>query len=146
MTNSSPRHWLATLLLGSILAFQASVSLALIESTESQAETAIDLVNKLEQRHYSKRKFDDDLSSQLFDAYFRGLDPSHLFLYKSDIEEFEHYRFKLDEHLSEGNLDAGFEIFNRYQERIESRLAKLLSELPDMVAEMDSVHSTVLAS
>jgi len=124
-------------LLGVFLSIAASSSWAVIEYSEKQAETAADLVHKLETRHYSKRKFDDELSSQLLDSYFRSLDPSHLFLYQSDIDEFEKYRLQLDEQFSTGKLDAGFAIFNRYQQRIEERLAKLLKDLPDMVAVMD---------
>jgi carboxyl-terminal processing protease len=109
----------------------------LIQPTESQSETAIDLVYKLETRHYSKRKFDDAVSSQLLDNYFRSLDPSHLFLYQSDLAEFEAHRFNLDDQLTEGDLAVGFAIFNRFHDRLTDRLEKLLAELPDMVAAMD---------
>ena len=57
-----------------------------IEPTKGMSDTAIDLVEKLENRHYSKRKFDDELSSLLLDNYLRSLDPSHYFFYQSDID------------------------------------------------------------
>lgn len=110
---------------------------AVIKSSDSQGDTAVALVDKLETRHYSKRSFDDDASSQLLDNYFKALDPSHLFLLQSDIDEFEVYRTQLDDQWRKGDLSAGFTIFNRYHQRIEARITKVLAELPDMVAAMD---------
>ncbi|MCZ6831078.1 MAG: carboxy terminal-processing peptidase [Gammaproteobacteria bacterium] len=137
MTNHTSKSTLGALLLGVGLSIAASSSWAIIEYSEKQAKTAADLVHKLETRHYSKRKFDDELSSQLLDNYFRSLDPSHLYLYQSDIDEFEKFRLQLDEQFAAGELDTGFAIFNRYQQRIEERLARLVEGLPDMVAAMD---------
>ncbi|WP_279245251.1 carboxy terminal-processing peptidase [Candidatus Litorirhabdus singularis] len=112
-------------------------SVAAVAYTKEQSTTAIDLVNKLETRHYSKREFDDALASDLFDAYFRGLDPSHLFLLQSDLDEFEPQRLQLDDEFREGNLDTGFKIFNRYQQRLETRLEWVVRELPALVEAMD---------
>jgi carboxyl-terminal processing protease len=137
LTIHTSKYLFHALLLGASLALATSYSAATIEYSEKQKETATDLVHKLETRHYSKRKFDDELSSQLLDSYFRSLDPSHLFLYQSDVDEFEKYRLQLDDQFAAGDLEAGFAIFNRYQQRINERLARLVEELPDMVAAMD---------
>ena len=110
---------------------------ASIDPYPQLSETALDLVDKLENRHYSKRKFDDELSSMLLDNYLKSLDPSRAFFYQSDVDAFEAYRYLLDDQISNGELSAGFAIFNRYQERIEQRLDKLLAELPELVAGMD---------
>ena len=126
-----------------ILALATGLSLSLaavaanVEPYPKLSDTARDLVDKLENRHYSKRKFDDELSSELLDNYLRSLDPTRSFLYQSDVDDFESYRYVLDDQISDGELEAGFVIFNRYQDRIEQRLAKLLKELPEMVASMD---------
>lgn len=125
---------LALALVGALL---ASKGFAAVAYTETQSETAIDLVNKLETRHYSKREFDDNLAAELFDAYFRSLDPSHLFLLQSDIDEFEPQKLKLDNEFRAGNLDTGFKIFNRYQQRLEARLEWVVRELPALVEAMD---------
>ena len=47
-----------------------------ITPTADMPKTALELVEKLETRHYSKRKFDDELSSLLLDNYLDSLDPS----------------------------------------------------------------------
>ena len=129
------RRGTSALLLG--LGLLSVAAWAAIEPHAQLSETATDLVEKLETRHYSKRKFDDTLSSELLDSYLKSLDPTKAFLYQSDIDEFEAYRSLLDDQFAEGKLDAGFIIFNRYLERIEIRLEELVAELPVMIAGMD---------
>ncbi|MEP5566684.1 MAG: carboxy terminal-processing peptidase [Halioglobus sp.] len=110
---------------------------AVIEYTDTQRETAIELVEQLEDRHYSKQAYTDDLSSQHLDAYINSLDGSKMFLTAADIEEFQQYRTVMDDQLPEGNLDAGFAIFNRFQDRLRTRLESINENLPEMVAAMD---------
>ena len=110
---------------------------AVIEYTDTQRETAIELVEQLEDRHYSKQAYTDDLSSQHLDAYIDSLDGSKMFLTAADIEEFQQYRTVMDDQLPEGNLDAGFAIFNRFQERLRTRLVAINENLPEMISAMD---------
>ena len=133
MTN--PAHLSAVLILSAVLLpFPA---LAGIEYTGQQAETAVEIVDTLERRHYSKRRFDDRLSSLLLDNYLLNLDSARMFFLQSDIEEFERYRLLLDDQFENGNLKAGFVIFNRFQLRMEERLQRLLKRLPEIIAGMD---------
>lgn len=82
------------------------------------------VVEKMERMHYSHPKLNDTTSAQLFDAYFKRLDPEHLFFLKSDVEEFAPYRTVLDEKLEkEGNLEFPFKVFARYLLRLHERLA-----------------------
>ncbi len=58
------------------------------------------------------------------------LDPSHSYFYTSDIKEFESkYRYTLDDDFKSGNLAPGFEIFNRYQQRVIERLTDIVELL-----------------
>lgn len=127
----------AVLILAAGLSLSQAALAAKIDPYHELSDTAKDLVDKLENRHYSKRKFDDELSSELLDNYLRSLDPTRAFLYQSDVDAFESYRYVLDDQISSGNLEAGFVIFNRYKGRIEQRLDKLIGELPELVAGMD---------
>lgn len=119
------------------LAGTALPAAALIEYTDSQRDTIVELVEQLETRHYAKLEYDDTLSSQHLDAYIDSLDGSKMFFLAADIKEFEQYRTVMDDHLPEGNLDAGFAIFNRFQQRLEARLEAVLASLPETVAAMD---------
>jgi carboxyl-terminal processing protease len=110
---------------------------SLIESSDTQRETMIELIEQLEQRHYAKHSYDDDLSSQHLDSYIESLDRAKMFFTAADLAEFEKYRTAMDEQLHEGNLEAGYLIFNRFQERLESRLEEVIEALPEQVATMD---------
>ncbi|WP_279252174.1 carboxy terminal-processing peptidase [Candidatus Seongchinamella marina] len=112
-------------------------SAAAIDYTDIQRETVVELVEQLEERHYSKQAYTDELSSQHLDAYIDSLDGSKMFLTAADIKEFQQYRTVMDDQLPEGNLDAGFAIFNRFQERLRTRLESINENLPEIIAAMD---------
>ncbi|MDX1732805.1 MAG: carboxy terminal-processing peptidase [Halioglobus sp.] len=110
---------------------------ALIEYTQSQRETIVELVDQLEDRHYASRNYNDQMSSLHLDAYIEKLDRGKMYFTAADIADFEQYRLVMDDQLSQGKLDAGFNIFNRFQQRLESRLQRLLDTLPEAVASLD---------
>ena len=92
-------------------------------------DTTLNIVEALSSRHYVSATLDDELSSRIFDAYIKDLDPSRSYLLQSDIDQFEIYRYQMDDTLQRGNIDPAFQIFNRYHERIINRLAKILETL-----------------
>jgi len=79
----------------------------------------------LSRYHYKKVNIDDSLSSLLFDKYLKALDFNRLYFFKSDINEYEKYRYTLDDFLISGNIEPFFEIFNRYTLRMRERIAYL---------------------
>lgn len=72
--------------------------------------------------HYRKFAIDDNLSSELYSNYIKHLDPLHLYFIESDINEFENFKFTLDDDLMMGNAQVGFVIYNKYQQRLEERI------------------------
>ena len=120
-----------------LLCTLAQPSWALIESSETQRETIVEMIDQLEQRHYAKHRYDDELSSQHLDSYIESLDRAKMFFTAADLAEFEKYRTAMDEQLHEGNLEAGYFMFNRFQQRLEQRLEDVIATLPDQVANMD---------
>ena len=110
---------------------------ALIDYSDGQRSTMVELIEQLEERHYAKLQYDDDFSSQHLDAYIDTLDGGKMYFLASDLEEFEQFRTVMDDQLPKGNLDAGFFIFNRFQERLEARLEDVLAKLPETVGAMD---------
>ena len=91
---------------------------ALIEPTAGQRETMVEMIDQLEQRHYAKHRYDDAMSSSHLDSYIDSLDGAKLFFTAADIAEFEQYRTAMDEQLHEGNLEAGFMIFETTTESL----------------------------
>ena len=110
---------------------------ATIESSDSERETIVEMIGQLEQRHYAKHRYDDDMSSAHLDSYIESLDRGKMFLTAADLAEFEKYRTTMDDQLHEGNLVAGFDIFNRFQQRLEERMENVVETLPQQVEAMD---------
>lgn len=76
----------------------------------------------LAKNHYKKMELSDSLSSEIFDGYIRSLDYNRIHFLKSDIKEFEQYRYKFDDYFQVGYLDPAYTIFNIYQKRFTDRL------------------------
>lgn len=117
---------------------------AVIAYSDAERETIVEMIEQLEQRHYAKHRYDDELSSAHLDSYIDSLDPAKMFFTAADLAQFEQYRTVMDDQLHEGNLDAGFMIFNRFLERLENRMENIVDTLPAQVEAMDfSVDESV---
>jgi carboxyl-terminal processing protease len=112
-------------------------ALARIDFTEEQRQTAVEIVEQLEQRHYAKLDYDDALSSAHLDNYIDSLDGGKMFFTRADLKSFEPYRSAMDDAVPRGDLEAGFAIFNRFHERLQERLEKVIAELPTLVPALD---------
>jgi len=97
--------------------------------SRDQREASIHIARNLLLSHYRKQDIDRDLSEKAYEYYLDSLDSQHLYLLNSDIQEFEPYRFRLHNALKTGQLEPGFRIFNRYQERVISRLRAQIKHL-----------------
>lgn len=73
------------------------------------------------QEHYRQMEFDDVVSSNFFHRYLKTLDPHHLHFLQSDVEEFRHFETTLDDLTAERNAGPGFDIFQRFFERMEQK-------------------------
>ena len=77
--------------------------------------------------HYSKKRFDEAVSSQFLDLYLETLDPQRIHFTQADLAEFERYRTNLNRLTDTGSRDSdtkpAFEVFNRFMERLEQRTA-----------------------
>ncbi|HEY4342549.1 MAG TPA: carboxy terminal-processing peptidase [Steroidobacteraceae bacterium] len=92
----------------------------------------------LEEAHYRHVLIDDHMSSQIFDRYLESLDGQHLYFLASDIKDFEQWRYRFDDMIHTGDVEPGFAIFARYQQRDRERLAAALKALdtePDWTAD-----------
>lgn len=80
----------------------------------------------LEQNHYLRKSFDDDVSEKFFDRYFETLDPQRIHFTQADRAEFDSYRTTLDDLTvtRQGVADTGpaHKIFTRFLERLEQRV------------------------
>ena len=84
--------------------------------------TAILTARMLERNHYAQQPFNDEISSKFLDHYLNALDPQHIFFLKSDVEEFDQWRHRLDEMtINSGDTSPGYQIFNRFFERLRQQ-------------------------
>lgn len=73
----------------------------------------------LMRQHYLRMPIDDDVSSKFLDRFMDNLDSQHLFFTQGDAQEFDKYRYKLDElTVKEGNTTPARVIFNRFRQRL----------------------------
>ena len=73
--------------------------------------------------HYKRTPLNDSLSERILDRYLEILDPTKSYLTAEDINEFSEHATNLDDYLRYSDLDLAYEIFIRYRERLENRVA-----------------------
>ena len=99
--------------------------------------TAIELIDVLQTRHYLPIEVDDDFSSLVFDNYIDALDGEHLYFLREDIDYLSAWRYNIDDHLREGSLTPGYEIYNLYYKRLLERLIYAIDRVENHIPEMD---------
>jgi len=116
---------------------QQATAFSPLTPDRNQREASIHIARSLLLSHYRKQDIDKSLSEKVFDNYLNSLDSQHLYLLKSDVEEFEPYRFRLQSALKTGQLEPGFRIYNRYQERVITRLTNELKFVDNELENID---------
>jgi len=79
------------------------------------------LTRSLEQGHYEAYKIDDLISARLYKKYVENLDYGKRYFLKSDIEELDKFKYKIDDEIN----NREFIFFNKTVELIEKRQAEV---------------------
>jgi carboxyl-terminal processing protease len=108
-----------------------------LEPLEIHPRTSLTIVEQLRHNHYIKKPLDDGLSSDIFEKYLELLDGGRSYFLASDVEEFEKYRYTIDDSLKRGELEPAFEMFNRYQARVVDRLHFLIDSIDRGLTDVD---------
>jgi carboxyl-terminal processing protease len=94
------------------------------------AKIAFIAARVLETYHYSEHPLDKELAPKFFDGYIDALDPHHEYFLQSDLAEFSYYRTNLDtltinttNNAMAADLTPAFKIYQRYQLRLQQRMA-----------------------
>jgi len=127
---------LLTSLSTSALTLNADSFEALVPNKDQQA-ASIHVSRQLLLSHYRKQAIDKALSERIFENYLDSLDGQRIYFLTGDIESFEPYRHRLDGALKTGQLDPGFNIYNRYQQRVIERLQHLVSMIDNGIDKLD---------
>lgn len=94
----------------------------LLRPTKELAQESQVIASVLNQAHYRKTNLNDSLSAVIFDNYLSSLDPSKIYFLATDIEDFEQYRYQLDDYLKSGDLRAAYKIYNTFRDRFNERM------------------------
>lgn len=97
-------------------------TLRILEPKPEHASEAYVITNLLKRYHYRKLSLSDSISSVIFDNYFESLDPNKAYFFKSDLKQFEHLRYDLDDQIPAGDLDFAYNAFELYRERALDRI------------------------
>lgn len=120
--------------------FAGLVALALLipnvlgaELNRVQAARIANVVGQiLQQAHFRQARLDDHISSMFLTNYLNALDYNHMIFLQSDVDSFRaKYATKLDDALRSGEVNAAFQIFSVYLERLAERnilVQKLLKQ------------------
>lgn len=83
----------------------------------------------MKSQHLLNLPLDNTISSRAFDQYIKSLDPLKIYFMQSDMDEFEKWRFKVGEQLSNGDYTIAMEIFKRFIQRVDERTQTALEKV-----------------
>lgn len=87
--------------------------------------------------HFNQQQINEKISSQLFDDYFKALDPTRMFFTAEDIKSFEPQKKQLGTQIRMGNVQFAFDVFKLFVKRLEEYekfTAEYLKKKPDLTA------------
>jgi carboxyl-terminal processing protease len=94
-------------------------------SSVEPGQVAISVARWLEQGHYTREKLDEKMSARFLQTYLTTLDYNKLYFTQKDVDEFEsRYASTLGDSVLRGDLAPAREVFNRFKQRVEDRVAK----------------------
>lgn len=108
-----------------------------VAPTIDQARANILIARQLQFTHFRDLGISDELSEDVFDAYLDYLDGQRIYLTQQDIQAFSRVRSQLGAALKTGQLQPGFDIYNRVQQRIIERLQFALSVIGEGIDKLD---------
>jgi len=99
----------------------------------------VDLITYVLQRgHYDPAEIDDRFSESVYNDFIDGLDPIKRYFLASDIEEFEAYKFEIDDQIKNKDLTFFNMVYNRFDKRLQQardRYKKILKDPFDFSQE-----------
>jgi carboxyl-terminal processing protease len=79
--------------------------------------------------HYRSPEFDEAFSERVFEQYLSILDPNRMYFTAADVDELSTYADRMADAVRSADLEPAYDIFNRYVERVDERIAHALSLL-----------------
>jgi carboxyl-terminal processing protease len=102
-----------------------------IKIDDGQSALFREILERLATGHYRSQPIDDALSERYLTEYISILDSGKNYFLQSDIDEFDQWKYILDDLSKRGDINPGFIIFNRLRDRAKERLQSVLTLLED---------------
>lgn len=138
---------LRTAFLISLLAFSSllqaneepakGLDLEAMQPTREQMVASLNIVELLRRHHYNRIQLNDALSSDIFDIYMKQLDPQRSLFTQQNVDEFEYYRYRMDDLLLDGNLEIGFAMHAQQLQRADQRISFALELIENGLDQLD---------
>lgn len=93
-----------------------------LQPTRAQRQSTLIILKVINEYHYKKHQLDDTMSKAVLDRYLEVLDPNKSFFTQADFDRFSVVSDRLDDDLKEARLDAAFNIFRVYRQRVDERI------------------------
>ena len=120
------------------LLFFASISTTLL-SAPNYGTIAQYVANLIQNNHYSRTDFEDEVSEKFLESYLKFLDSNKLYFNQKDIDLFnKKYKTTLDDYIFEGSIQPATDIYNLYVERVTKRVEKIKEILNNKEFKFDS--------
>ena len=121
----------ATLIIFGVLIALADSRADSIKIDDGQSALFREILERLATGHYRSQSIDDSLSERYLSEYIRILDSGKNYFLQSDIDEFDQWKYVLDDLSKRGDISPGFIMFNRLRDRAKDRLQSVLTLLED---------------
>ena len=121
----------ATLIFFGVLIALADSRADSIKIDDGQSALFREILERLATGHYRSQSIDDSLSERYLTEYIRILDSGKNYFLQSDIDEFDQWKYVLDDLSKRGDISPGFIMFNRLRDRAKDRLQSVLTLLED---------------
>jgi carboxyl-terminal processing protease len=137
LSNRRPIRWLSLGFLA-LVAGVAGTSLVAVAPQAAAAPTQpsasdrqiVGIVSMLmENKHLSRHRLDDEISERAMASFIKELDPLKLFFYQQDVDEFMTQKSRLDDLFKRGDIQFAYDVFNRFQRRVDERVNTALALL-----------------
>jgi len=121
----------AILIISGVLIALADSRADSIKIDDGQSALFREILERLATGHYRSQSIDDSLSERYLTEYIRILDSGKNYFLQSDIDEFDQWKYVLDDLSKRGDISPGFIMFNRLRDRAKDRLQSVLTLLED---------------
>ena len=121
----------ATLIIFGVLIALADSRADSIKIDDGQSALFREILERLATGHYRSQSIDDSLSERYLTEYISILDSGKNYFLQSDIDEFDQWKYVLDDLSKRGDVSPGFRMFNRLRDRAIDRLQSVLTLLED---------------